>query len=74
MELSPIEREIMVRSLSPESGRAVPKTQVNISETNQGVLLTIEAETTNALRAALNSYLRWFNCIHTIITTVPTEQ
>jgi len=55
---------IVVKSLQPElGGVSVPKTQVNISETNVGVLLSIEAENTSALRAALNSYLRWINCI-----------
>ena len=70
IELPSWERSIMVRSLEPESGRTIPKTQINISETNAGILLTIEAETTNALRAALNSYMRWFNCIHSIATGV----
>jgi tRNA threonylcarbamoyladenosine modification (KEOPS) complex Pcc1 subunit len=54
----------VLNSLLPEVSReAMPRTQVNISETNVGVLLTIEADNTNALRAALNSYLRWLNCI-----------
>ena len=57
-------QKIVLFSLLPEVSRApVPKTQVNISETNVGILLTIEAENTNALRAALNSYLRWLDCI-----------
>ncbi len=63
-------RKIILGSLSPETGRAVRKTQVNISENNAGILLVIEAETTNALRAALNSYLRWLNCVIDITKTV----
>lgn len=61
-------RKIILGSLSPETGRIVPKTHVKIKETNMGVLLEIEAETTNALRAALNSYFRWLNCIFSIAT------
>jgi tRNA threonylcarbamoyladenosine modification (KEOPS) complex Pcc1 subunit len=55
---------IIVQSLQPElSNTTVPRTQINIIETNVGIKLTIEAENTNALRATLNSYLRWVNCI-----------
>jgi tRNA threonylcarbamoyladenosine modification (KEOPS) complex Pcc1 subunit len=68
--LSPKERDIVLKSLMPEMGRTVPKTQVNISETNAGILLTIEAETTGALRAAINSYLRWLDCIFSINNTI----
>jgi len=63
-------RTIIVSSLLPETGSSVPKTQVNISEDNAGIQLVIEAETTNALRAALNSYLRWLNCVFSIVTMV----
>ena len=61
---------IIVLALEPELGRATtPKTQVNISETNVGLTLSIEAENISALRAAMNSYLRWINCIITTATT-----
>lgn len=66
IELEPNVREIVIKSLSPELGRTVPKTQVNISETNAGLKIIFNAETTSALRAALNSYLRWVNCILSI--------
>jgi tRNA threonylcarbamoyladenosine modification (KEOPS) complex Pcc1 subunit len=66
-------RKIIVGSLLPEAGRSVPKTQVNISENNAGIQLVIEAETTNSLRAALNSYLRWLNCVVSITTSVDEE-
>ena len=62
--------KVVVGSLKLETGRAVPKTQVNIYETDVGAALEIEAETTNALRAALNSYLRWLDCILTITNDV----
>ena len=63
IELIPPLRKIVSQSLSPELGRTMPRTQVNLLETDSGITLTINAEDTSALRAALNSYLRWLNCI-----------
>ncbi len=60
------ERKIFLGSLEPEILNPIPKTQINITETNAGVLLTITAETTSSLRAALNSYLRWLHSISEI--------
>ncbi len=62
IELTKPLRKIVYQSLSPELGRTVPRSQVNLSETDSGIQLTISAEDTSALRAALNSYLRWINC------------
>jgi len=72
-ELEPNVRKIVIESLSPELGRTVPKTQVNISETNAGLKIIFDAETTSALRAALNSYLRWLNCILSIVEKFNTS-
>ncbi len=63
IELIPPLRKIVSQSLSPELGRTMPRTQVNLLETDSGITLTINAEDTSALRAELNSYLRWLNCI-----------
>ena len=68
-ELDKSARKIVYLSLLPELGRTVPRTDVNVSETDSGITLSIDAEDSNALRAALNSYLRWIN---SIITTVDT--
>ncbi len=46
-------------ALAPEAGRDVPKARVRVSGTSRRVSLVIEAEDTGALRAAVNSYLRW---------------
>lgn len=69
MELTKSERKIVHLSLLPELGRTVPRTDVKILETDSGITLSIDAEDSNALRAALNSYLRWIN---SIINTVNT--
>ena len=49
----------VMRSLSPEVGREIPRTRVKIESDNESVVLEIEATDVPALRAALNSYLRW---------------
>jgi len=46
-------------ALSPEAGRDVPKARVSVSGTGRRVLITVDADDTGALRAAVNSYLRW---------------
>ena len=66
IELDQPAQEIVFQSLLPEAGRTVPRTQVNISDINAGILISIEAKDTNALRGALNSYLRWLDCIISI--------
>lgn len=63
LELDPIRKKIVLQSLFPELYRAVPRTEVRLNETEIGLIFTIKAEDTSALRAALNSYLRWINCI-----------
>ena len=69
IELNKSARKIVYLSLLPELGRTVPRTDVTVTETDIGITLSIDAEDSNALRAALNSYLRWIN---SIITTVDT--
>ena len=53
------EAAVLRRALAPEAGREIPKTRVHISGRGRRLTLRIEAQDTGALRAALNSYLRW---------------
>ncbi len=53
------EASVVRQALAPEAGRDVPKARVSVSGTAKKVVITIEAEDTGALRAAVNSYLRW---------------
>ncbi len=46
-------------ALAPEAGRDVPGARVRVSGAANRVTLVVEAEDTGALRAAVNSYLRW---------------
>ncbi len=53
------EAPILRKALSPEAGREIPGTRVTIAGRGTTLTLTIEAEDAGALRAAVNSYLRW---------------
>jgi len=49
----------LLRALGPELGRSVPRTRVEGAVEDGRVLISIETSDLSALRAALNSYLRW---------------
>jgi len=51
--------DVVRQALGPEAGREAPRATVAISGSGSRVVLTIEAEDTASLRAAVNSYLRW---------------
>lgn len=47
-------------ALKPETKRSIgPRSRVKISREGRTLRLTVSAKDANALRAALNSYLRW---------------
>ena len=52
---------VVAGALSPELAERIPRTRVSVSPGDRKVLVNIEAEDQNALRAALNSYIRWTN-------------
>ena len=49
--------DTIVRSLTPESKREMPRTHVDISCSEGSAVVSIESTDTTAMRAALNSYL-----------------
>jgi len=51
--------DIVRRALAPEAGREVPRASVAVTGSGSRVVFTITALDTGALRAAINSYLRW---------------
>jgi len=53
--------EVIAGSLSPELGDKIPRTSISVERKGNELLINIEAEDQNALRAALNSYIRWMN-------------
>ena len=50
---------VIARSMAPETARAIPRTSVKIRENKESICIEISADDINALRAAVNSYLRW---------------
>jgi KEOPS complex subunit Pcc1 len=50
---------LVYEALRPETGRDVPKARVSLRRGRDRLTLGIEADDTSALRAAVNSYLRW---------------
>jgi tRNA threonylcarbamoyladenosine modification (KEOPS) complex Pcc1 subunit len=63
--------QIILSSLKPELGAISNKrSRVNIDKEDDCLILKVESKDTAALRAALNSYLRWINSILNIFETV----
>ena len=58
--------EIIQKSLEPELVREGSTTRVEVIATDTGLNLTIESDEISNLRAAINSYIRWINCINSI--------
>jgi KEOPS complex subunit Pcc1 len=53
--------QVIQGSLSPELGERIPRTRIEVERREDEIMVKIEAEDQNALRAALNSYIRWMN-------------
>ena len=52
---------IVSGALSPEMTERIPRTKVMVESDDKHVLVKIEADDHNSLRAALNSYIRWMS-------------
>jgi KEOPS complex subunit Pcc1 len=52
--------EILLKALLPEAQKpATSRSKVNIKSEGKKLMIRVEAKDTSALRATLNSYLRW---------------
>lgn len=51
--------ETVATALGPEATRPVRRSRVTLTTTSDALVMEMEAQDTNALRATLNSYLRW---------------
>ncbi len=51
----------LYHALRVEAGREIPRTIVKINKHGDKTQIEIKAKDLHALRAALNSYLRWIN-------------
>ena len=52
---------IVAGALAPELSERIPRTKVEVVSLEDRVVIKIQADDQNALRAALNSYIRWAN-------------
>jgi len=50
---------VIRQSLAPEAGREIPRSRVTVSGEGDLAEIVVDADDVSALRAALNSYLRW---------------
>lgn len=56
--------EIVYRALMPETAKpATTRSKAHLKIEDLFLVLTVEAEDTVALRAALNAYLRWISAV-----------
>ncbi|ADD08933.1 KEOPS complex subunit Pcc1 [Candidatus Aciduliprofundum boonei] len=61
--------EEIYKALNVEAGREIPRTKVNIVS-NENLEIIIDADDSHALRAALNSYLRWIELAYDIMEVI----
>jgi KEOPS complex subunit Pcc1 len=65
----------VIDALKPEIQRQIGiRSKTAISNDELTLVLAVEAEDTVALRAALNSYLRWINAELNVLETVDKER
>jgi KEOPS complex subunit Pcc1 len=63
--------DALINALGPEIDKQITtRSQATLTKENQFLVLKIEANDTIALRAALNSYLRWINATIKVFDTV----
>jgi tRNA threonylcarbamoyladenosine modification (KEOPS) complex Pcc1 subunit len=62
---------VLINALMPEASRpATKRSKVMLTRDPQFLVLTVEANDTVALRAALNAYLRWISSAVTVLETL----
>ncbi len=60
----------MAQAIDPEVGREIPRTRAEVRHEVGSMTLTLDAEDLSALRAALNSYIRWMSIAEKMSETV----
>jgi len=60
----------LYEALRVEAGREIPRTEVKIEWFQGKLKMKIRAEDLHALRAALNSYLRWINLGYEVMEVI----
>ena len=57
------------KALRVEAGREIPRTKVDVVS-NENLKIIIDAQDPHALRAALNSYLRWIELAYDVMEVI----
>jgi len=57
-------------AIGPEAGREIPRTRAEVCHSGDHMTLTLDADDISALRAALNSYIRWMSIAEKMSETV----
>ncbi len=66
--------DAILKALTPELQRQIgTRSKATLFEEGYALVLNVEAEDTNALRAALNAYLRWVNSTINVLDAVDRE-
>lgn len=61
----------IVNALAPEVKRQMgSRSKVTVTKNSQFLVISVDAEDTIALRAALNAYLRWINSTVNVLQTL----
>jgi KEOPS complex subunit Pcc1 len=67
--------EIILRALEPEvKTQASKRSKANLEKDGTLLILKVEARDTVALRAALNTYLRWINSMASVLEVAGLQQ
>jgi len=61
LSLETAHAKVVSGALSPELTERIPRTKVMVESDERHVVVKIEADDHNSLRAALNSYIRWMS-------------
>ncbi|MCG7844137.1 MAG: hypothetical protein MIO90_01745 [Methanomassiliicoccales archaeon] len=60
----------VAQAIGPEAGREIPRTRAEVSHSEGSMTLRLDADDLSALRAALNSYIRWMSIAEKMSETV----
>jgi tRNA threonylcarbamoyladenosine modification (KEOPS) complex Pcc1 subunit len=58
------------QALSPEMKASNKRSKATLKKQGEFLVLSVEADDTVALRAALNAYLRWMNSVVNVLSTL----
>ncbi|MGQ9530354.1 MAG: KEOPS complex subunit Pcc1 [Candidatus Bathycorpusculaceae bacterium] len=67
--------ETFVKALEPEVKKpATTRSRANVEKENASLILKVEARDTVALRATLNTYLRWVNSMANVLEVLKNDE